>query len=172
MDIKFHKIIFSIFIIIFFTNSFSQKKLFLKDSFEFNNYNLKKVSSQNIKTFCNQNKKTVIIHYSNWCSAFSNVDSIYRYFKGYDVYMLLSHKKVSIKKQVNFLKEKNIKCNVLYPDFKLYKHFNYSMVFEKFLNDICNECSSFGYNSTNHVVIINEQCQISFPHYSKVLEET
>ena len=34
----------------FFTNSFSQKKLFLKDSFEFNNYNLKKVSSQNINS--------------------------------------------------------------------------------------------------------------------------
>jgi hypothetical protein len=91
---KSHKIIFLIFIIFtFFTNSFSQKKIFLKDSFEYDSYKLKKVSSQNIKTFCNQNRKTVIIHFSNWCSAFSNVDSIYKHFKGYDVYMLLSQKK-------------------------------------------------------------------------------
>lgn len=150
------------------TNVFCQKKMFLKDSFDFDGYKFKKISSKNIRDFCNFNKKTIIIRYSNWCSSFKNVDSIYRHFNTFDVYMILTQKNVSIQKQVDFLKEKNIKCTVLYTDFDLYKSSSWSDIFHEFLHDICSNCISTGFDSTKNVIFIDEKCNISFPFYKLI----
>jgi hypothetical protein len=161
----------NIFIFFFLFSSniiFSQKKLFLKDSFELDGYKFKKISSKNIKDFCSSNKKTILIHYSNWCSAFKNVDSIYRYFNDHQVYMIFTHKKISVQKQVDFLREKNIKCTVLYTDFDLYKSSSWSDIFDEFLHDICKNCVSRGFDSTKNVIFIDEKCNVSFPFYKLI----
>jgi hypothetical protein len=161
----------NIFIFFFLFSSniiFSQKKLFLKDSFELDGYKFKKISSKNIKDFCSSNKKTILIHYSNWCSAFKNVDSIYRYFNDHQVYMIFTHKKISVQKQIDFLSEKNIKCTVLYTDFDLYKSSSWSDIFDEFLHDICKDCVSRGFDSTKNVIFIDEKCNISFPFYKLI----
>jgi len=150
------------------TNVFCQKKLFLKDSFDFDGYKFKKISSKNIKDFCSSNKKTILIHYSNWCSAFKNVDSIYRYFNDHHAYMIFTHKKISVQKQVDFLREKNIKCTVLYTDFDLYKSSSWSDIFDEFLHDICKDCVSRGYDITKNVILIDEKCNVSFPFYKLI----
>jgi hypothetical protein len=162
------KIFLILFLFVLHSSLFSQKKLFLKDSFELDGYKFKKISSKNINEFCSFNNKTILIHYSNWCSAFINVDSIYRHFNDHQVYMIFTHKNVSIQKQVDFLKEKNIKCTVLYTDFDLYKRSSWSDIFDEFLHDICKDCVSRGYDITKNVILIDEKCNVSFPFYKLI----